>query len=180
MVCVLLVRLLLCSNLISTDSNEALYPVRFLVQAMVLFKDSLAQWTPMPKNGIAKENSECIFTAGILRLTSDVTLGRLALSEPFVHNAVILLVDKIIPLKEADLQEWSKDPEEFFNVEDKESDQWEYELRVRFHFSCYSSFTHPSVYYGIGVWRESSHHSRQPMYAVCCAPSEEGIRTSTR
>lgn len=67
-------------------------------------------------------------------LAFDLRIGRLALSETFVHNAVVLLVDKIIPLKEADLQEWSEDPEEFFNVEDKESDHWEYELRVSFHF----------------------------------------------
>lgn len=70
--------------------------------------------------------------------TSDLEIGRSALSESFVHNAVILLVDKIIPLKEADLQEWSADPEEFFNAEDKESDQWEFELRVRFCFPRYS------------------------------------------
>jgi hypothetical protein len=39
------------------DSNEAVYPVRFLVQAMVLFKESLAQWTPTPKKGVPNSNS---------------------------------------------------------------------------------------------------------------------------
>lgn len=60
--------MLLGSDLILTDSNEALYPVGLLVQAMVLFKDSLSQWTPMPKNGIVKENSGCIPAAKFLRL----------------------------------------------------------------------------------------------------------------
>ena len=33
------------------DSSQVTYPVRFLVQGMALFKDSLAQWTPTKKDG---------------------------------------------------------------------------------------------------------------------------------
>lgn len=33
------------------DSPTAVFPVRFLVQGMVLFKDSLAQWSPTRKAG---------------------------------------------------------------------------------------------------------------------------------
>lgn len=31
------------------DSDEALYPVRFLTQALSIFKESLAQWSPRKK-----------------------------------------------------------------------------------------------------------------------------------
>lgn len=33
------------------DSPTAVFPLRFLVQAMVLFKESLAQWAPVRKDG---------------------------------------------------------------------------------------------------------------------------------
>lgn len=35
----------------ATDSSTAVFPVRFLVQAMVLFKESLSQWIPVRKDG---------------------------------------------------------------------------------------------------------------------------------
>lgn len=38
---------------------------------------------------------------------------------------------RFIPLKSADLEDWMADPEEWVNEEDKENEQWEYELRVR-------------------------------------------------
>lgn len=41
-----------------------------------------------------------------------------------------LLVTRFIPLNPKDLDAWLADPEEWANLEDKESDQWEYELRV--------------------------------------------------
>ena len=41
----------LCSNIRLSDSPTAVFPVRFLVQAMVLFKESLAQWAPIRKDG---------------------------------------------------------------------------------------------------------------------------------
>ena len=39
------------------DSSAAVYPVRFLVQAMVLFKENLAKWTPFRKGGPITETS---------------------------------------------------------------------------------------------------------------------------
>ncbi|KAL0949404.1 hypothetical protein HGRIS_009466 [Hohenbuehelia grisea] len=91
-----------------TDSNLALFPVRFLVQAMVLFKDSLAQWSPVRKDGTPNPNS---------------------LSQEFIENAVKLLVTRFVPLNPADLENWMADPEEWVNSESKENDQWEYEIR---------------------------------------------------
>lgn len=56
----------------------------------------------------------------------------LALSREFVEEAVKLLVMKFIPLNPKDLEGWMADPEEWVNLEDKENDQWQYDLRVRY------------------------------------------------
>ncbi|KAL5527437.1 hypothetical protein ACEPAG_6228 [Sanghuangporus baumii] len=86
------------------DSQYAVFPVRFIVQAMVLFKESLGQWSLSKK-------------------------GTSTFSKEFVEEAVKLLVTRFIPLNPKDLDAWLADPEEWANLEDKESDQWEYELR---------------------------------------------------
>ncbi len=46
------------------------------------------------------------------------------LSKEFVEEAVKLLVTRFIPLNPFDLEEWMANPEEWVNVEEKESDQW--------------------------------------------------------
>lgn len=56
----------------------------------------------------------------------------LALPKEFVEEAVKLLVIRFIPLNPKDLDAWLADPEEWVNVEDKENEQWEYELRVSY------------------------------------------------
>ncbi|KAG1815549.1 ARM repeat-containing protein [Suillus subaureus] len=91
------------------DAPTAVFPVRFLLQAMVLFKENLSRWTPFRKGGPKTETT---------------------LSQEFVEDAVRLLVTRFIPLNLADLEGWMSDPEEWVNLEDKENDQWEYELRV--------------------------------------------------
>jgi hypothetical protein len=35
-----------------------------------------------------------------------------------------------MPLNPTDLENWLADPEEWLSVEDKENDQWEFEIRV--------------------------------------------------
>ncbi|KAF8076536.1 armadillo-type protein [Lyophyllum atratum] len=91
-----------------SDTNQALYPVRHLVQGMVLFKESLAQWTPTRRDGTPNENS---------------------LSQEFIENAVQLLVTRFMPLNPTDLENWMADPEEWVSVEDRENELWEYEIR---------------------------------------------------
>ncbi|KAI0719492.1 ARM repeat-containing protein [Cerioporus squamosus] len=90
------------------DSSLVTFPVRFLVQGMALFRDSLAQWTPTKKDGSQNDR---------------------VLSKEFVEDAVKILVTRFIPLNPTDLEEWMSDPEEWVNAEEKENDQWEYELR---------------------------------------------------
>ncbi|CAL1700530.1 unnamed protein product [Somion occarium] len=90
------------------DSPLSVFPVRFLVQGMVIFKESIAQWAPVRKDGSYKEQ---------------------VLPRAFVEEAVKLLVTRFIPLNPADLEGWMADPEEWVNVEESENDHWEYELR---------------------------------------------------
>ncbi|KAG8829540.1 hypothetical protein FRC17_006424 [Serendipita sp. 399] len=88
--------------------DAAPYPVKFLTQALAIFKDSLAQWSPTRK----PNNQE-------------------TLPKEFVDGAVQLIVTRLLLLSEEDLEEWSVDPEEWINTEESDSDAWEYEIRVR-------------------------------------------------
>ncbi|CCM04790.1 uncharacterized protein FIBRA_06983 [Fibroporia radiculosa] len=90
------------------DTASAVFPVRFLVQAMVLFKESLPQWAPVKRDG---------------------TQNAQALSKEFVEDAVRLLVTRFIPLNPEDLEEWMADPEGWVNVEEQDNEQWVFEVR---------------------------------------------------
>ncbi|KAJ7781094.1 armadillo-type protein [Mycena metata] len=90
------------------DSPDALYPIRFLVQGMVLFKENLSQWKPVLKNGTENQNV----------MPSDI-----------VQNAAETLIRQFMPLKEAELNDWMSDPEQWVNDEDKDNEQWTFEIR---------------------------------------------------
>ena len=93
---------------------------------MVLFKDSLSQFTPVKRNG--KPNAHSMYLVVVRsKLHAHLTL---ALSEDFVQNAIKVLIGRFMCLNAADLANWMADPEEWVNVEEKENDQWEYEIRV--------------------------------------------------
>lgn len=55
-----------------------------------------------------------------------------AMPEDFVQRAVTLLVTNFMPLKPADLEGWMADPEEWVNSEEKEDEQWTFEIRVSY------------------------------------------------
>lgn len=110
----------------SLDSDEVVYPLVFLVQGMVLFKENLAQWSEVRKSGVHNNNSLLLYPIGSLNSYS----FHLGLSQDFVENAVRLLVTRFMPLNPTDLENWMADPEEWANAEDKEDDQWEFEIRV--------------------------------------------------
>jgi len=97
---------------------------------MVLFKESLAQWTPTSKKGVPNPNSVSHFSFDDHVHITRLIFHNTALSREFVEDAVRLLVTRFIPLNPADLEGWMSDPEEWVNLEDKENEQWEYELRV--------------------------------------------------
>jgi hypothetical protein len=94
---------------------------------MVLFKENLAQWKPTRKNGTPNKNCKLIGCDHQTKSTYPLS----ALSKEFVENAVGLLVTRFMPLNPSDLDGWVADPEEWVNIEDKENEQWEFEIRVR-------------------------------------------------
>ncbi|KAJ7068412.1 armadillo-type protein [Mycena amicta] len=87
---------------------EARYPVRFLVQGMVIFKENLSQWKPTKKDGVQNEH---------------------ALPANFVNVAVETLIRQFMPLKDAELTDWMNDPEQWVNDEDNVNEQWVFEIR---------------------------------------------------
>ncbi|KAF7332027.1 Importin N-terminal domain-containing protein [Mycena kentingensis (nom. inval.)] len=91
-----------------TDSFDAPYPVRILVQGMVLFMGNLSQWKPTKKDGAENEN---------------------ALPPNFVQIAVETLIRQFMPLKDAELNDWLSDPEQWVSDEDNVNEQWVYEIR---------------------------------------------------
>jgi hypothetical protein len=92
------------------DDPNAVYPQKFILQAMVIFKESLSQWSPNRRLCSSMDSDE-------------------VLPQPFVENAVNLLLTRFIPLSQEDLEGWMASPEEWVNNDEKEVDAWEFELR---------------------------------------------------
>ncbi|GAA6047821.1 hypothetical protein JCM3770_004659 [Rhodotorula araucariae] len=82
------------------DSALAPYPTRLVVQALLLLKSLLGDW--------------------------DGSSG-LAVPPGFVQQFAELLITRLLPLRQEDLDRWSEDPEEWMNEE--EAERWEFELR---------------------------------------------------
>ncbi|KAG9040256.1 hypothetical protein FRB95_000185 [Tulasnella sp. JGI-2019a] len=95
-----------------TDEFTSIHPVRLVVQSMAIFKESLAQWSPKK-------------AGSVMEIDGPIEV----LSREFVTEAVSILVTRFIPLKPVDLERWQDDPEEFLNTDDKESEQWEFDIR---------------------------------------------------
>lgn len=81
--------------------------MRFLTQGLSIFKDAVAQWSPSRQ----QDNQDV--------LPKDV-----------VDNAVQLIITRLLLLNEQDLDQWTEDPEEWINLEEGDSDAWEYGVRV--------------------------------------------------
>ncbi|CAE6405310.1 unnamed protein product [Rhizoctonia solani] len=90
-----------------TNEATAAYPSHFLCSAMLLFRESLAMWSPNRQNA-----SE-----------ADI------LPSVFVEGAVQQLVQTFLPLSDASLELWSEDPEGFIEEEEKGGDAWEIDPR---------------------------------------------------
>ena len=53
-----------------------------------------------------------------------------ALPQDFVQRAATFLITRFILLNPSDLEGWMADPEDWVNVEDKDDEQWEFQIRV--------------------------------------------------
>lgn len=59
-----------------SDSDTAAYPIRFLVQGIILFKESISQWTLVKRNGMPNKNGMCdIFVRFFFDWVSQCFLG---------------------------------------------------------------------------------------------------------
>ncbi|KAI0677486.1 ARM repeat-containing protein [Trametes maxima] len=96
------------SKVVQATTGPAEQIAGWSISGMALFRDSLAQWAPTKRDGSQNDR---------------------VLSKEFVEDAVKILVTRFIPLNPSDLEGWMEDPEEWVNTEEKENDQWEYELR---------------------------------------------------
>ena len=133
---------------------------------MVLFKESLAQWSPARKAKTEHSLSECITHPLLCSYTSP------ALSQDFVENAVTFLVTRFMPLNPKDLEGWMMNPEEWVNTEDKDDEQWQFEIRV----SLKLPPIRISLSESIAMCGASSHDLCEPISRVCFPTTCEGIR----
>ncbi|GAA5826975.1 hypothetical protein JCM11251_002187 [Rhodosporidiobolus azoricus] len=83
-----------------SDEPTALYPTRLVVQALLIVKSLLGDWD-----------------------------GASAVPVPpgFVQQFTELLITRLLPLRQEDLEAWEADPEDWMNEEEME--RWEFELR---------------------------------------------------
>jgi hypothetical protein len=84
-----------------SDEMTSLYPERFVVQSLLLLKSTMGNWA---------------------------SASPIEVSPDFVRQFAELIVTRLLPLRQVDLEKWADDPEEWMNEE--EADRWEYELRV--------------------------------------------------
>jgi hypothetical protein len=69
-----------------SDSDTAAYPVRFLVQGIILFKESISQWTPVKRNGMPNKNGMCnIFVRHCFDLDLSAVSGLRGKCCPLAH-----------------------------------------------------------------------------------------------
>lgn len=99
------------SNYDISDNNGSLYPERLIIQALLLLKSTMGDWASRPSISLS---------------------GAPALPPDFIIRFAELLLMKLLPLREGDIEKWVADPEEWMNEE--EADRFEYELRVRLSF----------------------------------------------
>jgi hypothetical protein len=97
---------------------------------MALFKENLAQWSVLRRDGTPNKN--CTHISDSASFTTHLFFLALALSKEFVENAVRLLVSQFMPLNPSDLEQWMADPEEWLNEEERDEEHWEYEIRACF------------------------------------------------
>ncbi|SRR5258708_3240000 len=101
------------------------------------------------------------------------------LSREWVEGAVELILSRFLPLKVSDLEKWEGDSEEWINDEGRDSEAWEFDMRVRCASSLQANITfisHASV-----ALRGAHYHDDDKPYAGICSPHPStGARESQR
>jgi hypothetical protein len=89
-----------------------------------------------------------------------------------VETAVTFLVTRFVPLIPNDLEGWMANPEEWVNTEDKDDEQWQFELRVSLKMPPICVFLRESI----AMCRACSHDFCEPVSRVRHPTTREGIR----
>jgi hypothetical protein len=76
-----------------------------------------------------------------------------------------------MPLNPKDLEGWMANPEEWVNAEDKDDEQWQFEIRVSLKLPPVRVFLSESI----AMCRASSHDFCEPISRVCFTTACEGI-----
>lgn len=95
-----------------------------------------------------------------------------ALSRDFVETAVTFLVTRFMPLNPNDLEGWMVNPEEWVNTEDKDDEQWQFELRVSPELPAVCIFLRESA----AMCGACSHDPCEPVSRVCYLTTRKSIR----
>jgi hypothetical protein len=76
-----------------------------------------------------------------------------------------------MPLNPKDLEGWMANPEEWVNTEDKDDEQWQFEIRVSLKLPPIRMFLSESI----AMCRASSHDFCEPISRVCFTTTCKGI-----
>lgn len=98
------------------DSDTIAYPKRFLLLGMLLFKDIL------PILAVDHKDSKSQYQIRVELIA--------VFTQPFILNAFHLLLDKLLPLTSADLENLEDEPEEWLVAENNDEEAWAFEFRV--------------------------------------------------
>ena len=88
-----------------------------------------------------------------------------------METAVTFLVTRFMPLNPKDLEGWMANPEEWVNTEDKDDEQWQFEIRVSLKPPPIRMFLSESI----AMRRASSHDVCEPISRVCFPTTRESI-----
>jgi len=99
------------------DSDTIAYPKRFLLLGMLLFKDILPILAVDHKDSRLRTRERWVELMPVF-------------TQPFILNAFHLLLDKLLPLTSADLENLEDEPEEWLVAENNDEEAWAFEFRV--------------------------------------------------
>ena len=147
---------------------------------MVLFKESLSQWTPERKDGKQNAQGKNNLTSVAIPSSRNLASTSAVLPQDIVEQAIRLLVLRFIPLKPADLEGWETDPEDWVNHEEQDNDMWEYEIRVSLvsagHVTLLMNWADYTILIALRRTRLDGHYA--PISLLCCSVAIQRLQRS--
>ena len=107
----------LIEHRLTLDSDDLMYPKRFLLLGMMLFKDIL----PI----LAQDHKD-----SMSHLHEPDPTDTSVFTPSFILSALHLLIDKLLPLTSIDLERLEDEPEEWVISQGEDEEAWPWEFRV--------------------------------------------------